>query len=184
MLVGFWKWLGEQPASSASFLGTLTGSGLGLIALLLGALFNAHLNRRRDDALRDADRVAVATALHAELQGIHHGLVKNIENLTDLSVDKGFLVPHPSIKILPEVLSKIGLLRSDIIHKVMEAYVLMEQYFGDLILVGGKVQSDMPDTRPMVYLEGKHAKFVAGLGTVRAGVVKEAMDALAPYLNA
>jgi hypothetical protein len=54
MWVEFWKWLGALPPSSASFVGTVTGSSLGLIALLLGALFNARLNRRRDDKLRDA----------------------------------------------------------------------------------------------------------------------------------
>ena len=43
---------------------------LGFIALLLGALFNAHLNRTRDDALREADRKAVASALKAELASI------------------------------------------------------------------------------------------------------------------
>jgi len=32
----------------AAFLGSLTGGLIGLVALLLGALFNTHLNRRRD----------------------------------------------------------------------------------------------------------------------------------------
>jgi hypothetical protein len=35
------------------------------------ALFNAHLDRRRDDRLRDEDRIALASALYAELSGIH-----------------------------------------------------------------------------------------------------------------
>jgi hypothetical protein len=80
---------------------------------VLGALFNAHLNRRRDDALRSADRIAVASALHAELLGIHRALVENAEHLTNNppADDGGFMVPQPSVKILPEMLSKIGLLR-------------------------------------------------------------------------
>jgi hypothetical protein len=91
----FWDWLATLPQGSASFVGTLTGSTLGLIALLLGALFNAHLNRRRDDRLRDADRFALASTLHAELLGIHRALVENAQHLTDKPPDfEGGLVAH------------------------------------------------------------------------------------------
>jgi hypothetical protein len=60
-----WDWLSHLSQGQASFLGSLTGAAIGLIALLLGALFNAHLNRRRDDRLRREDQRAVATALRA-----------------------------------------------------------------------------------------------------------------------
>jgi hypothetical protein len=56
------------PQGEAAFVGALIGSSIGLVALLLGALFNAELNRRRDDRLRREDRRAVATALRAELE--------------------------------------------------------------------------------------------------------------------
>jgi hypothetical protein len=62
----FWDWLSKLPQGSASFVGTLTGSTLGLFALLIGALVNAQLSRNRDDALREADRVATASALYAD----------------------------------------------------------------------------------------------------------------------
>jgi hypothetical protein len=42
----------KSGESTMQFLGTLTGSLLGLLAILAGALFNAHLNRARDDRLR------------------------------------------------------------------------------------------------------------------------------------
>jgi hypothetical protein len=51
MFEEFWKWLATLPAGSASFVGTLTGSSFGLLAILIGALFNARLNRSRDDRL-------------------------------------------------------------------------------------------------------------------------------------
>jgi hypothetical protein len=47
-LAALWAWLGGLPQPQASFIGTLTGSFLGLVALLLGALFNAHLNPREE----------------------------------------------------------------------------------------------------------------------------------------
>jgi hypothetical protein len=97
--------------------------------------------------------------------------------------DGGFMVPEPSIKLLPEMMSKIGLLRADTIRTVMDAYVLTEQYLEQLILVGGSLQASMPENRQLVYMDAHHAPFVIEFNETRAGVVKEAMNALAPYLK-
>lgn len=185
MWTDFWDWLAKLPPGSASFVGTLTGSSLGLVALLLGALFNARLNRRRDNELRDADRLGLASALYAELKSIHRALVENAQYLTDKPPDSdgGFMVPGPSIKILPEILPKIGLLRADTIRKVMDAYAMAEQYLEGLILRGGKLQTNMPENRQLVYMDAKLIKFVVEFNKTRAGVVQEAIDALAPYLK-
>jgi hypothetical protein len=43
-----WEWLQGLSGGAASFIGSFTGSAIGLIAILSGALFNAHLNRKRD----------------------------------------------------------------------------------------------------------------------------------------
>lgn len=148
----FWKWLGALPPGSASFVGTLIGWFLGLLALLLGALFNAHLNRKRDDTLRDADRIAVASALYAELSALHRALVDNAKFLEEKPPDAegGFMVPQLTIKILPEMLPKIGLFKSNVIRKVMDAYLLYEQYLEGLILADGQLQANMPEGRQLV----------------------------------
>jgi hypothetical protein len=178
-------WLGTLPPGSASFIGTLTGSFLGLVALLFGALFNAYLNRRRDDGLRSADRLAMASALHAELLGIHRAFVDNLKFLEEKPPDAegGFMVPEPSVKLLPEMLPKIGLLRPETIRKVLDAYVLTEQYLEGLILRDGKLHPDMPEGRQLVYLPAQRKSFVIQFNRAKAGVVKEAIDALAPYLK-
>jgi hypothetical protein len=187
MWIDFWNWLAKLPSGSASFVGTLTGSTFGLIAILIGALVNAHLNRKRDDAARDADRIAVASALYAELQGIHRAFTENAvhleKHLPNPIEGGGFTVPEPSVKILPEMLSKIGLLNAETIRKVMNAYVLTEQYLDGLILLGGVLQANMPENRQMVYMDAHYAATVAKMNNVKAGVVKEAMEALAPYLK-
>jgi hypothetical protein len=67
--LSFWQWLQTASQGQASFVGTLMGSFFGLLALLLGALANAGLNRNRDDRLRREDQRAIATALRAELEG-------------------------------------------------------------------------------------------------------------------
>src|SRR5262245_52778007 len=96
--------------------------------------------------------------------------------------DEGFVVPEPTIRLLPEVLSKIGLLRSDKMRKLMGAYGLTEQYFDRLILIGGKLQPNMPANRRLVYLDAGNATFVTEFNRTTARAVKEAVDALVPYL--
>ena len=181
----FWDWLAKLPPSSASFVGTLTGSMLGLIALLLGALFNARLNRKRDDALRDADRVALVSALHAELSGLHRSFVENAQHLIahPPADDGGFVVPNPTIRIFPEMLPKIGLLKTETIKAVMGAYILTEQYHYKLVLLGGRLQPDMPVGQQLIYVGSEQTKMVTELNDVTAIAVKAGIDSLAPYLK-
>jgi len=183
----FWDWLAVLPPSSASFVGTLTGSFLGLIALLLGALFNAHLNRKRDDNLREVDRVALAKSIYAELTGVHRTLVENAQRLKDHApaVDEGFMVPdlHHSVQVFSHMLPKIGLLPMDIIRKVMDAYVLIEQYAEGMIFLGGKLQPDMPGNRRVVFMNAILAETVAAINLSRASFIKDVIDALEPSLK-
>ena len=51
--------------------------GAGHFALLIGALFNAHLNRKRDDELRKREARALAVALRAELFAMEIGEMAN-----------------------------------------------------------------------------------------------------------
>jgi hypothetical protein len=77
----FWDWLGSLPTSSASFVGSLTGATFGLGAIIVGALFNASLNRRRDDHLRKIEARTLAGALKAELAGLKQSLIENADGL-------------------------------------------------------------------------------------------------------
>ncbi|UFS81537.1 MULTISPECIES: hypothetical protein [Rhizobium] len=62
-----WDWLSQLTGGQASFVGTLTGSILGFVALVFGALFNFRLNRRRDALLRADEAAAVTAALFSEI---------------------------------------------------------------------------------------------------------------------
>jgi hypothetical protein len=183
----FWDWLATLPQGSASFVGTLTGSSFGLIALLLGALFNARLNRKRDDRLRDADRQMVAAALHAELSSIETTLLGNVQHLIDNPPEEGggFVVPdvmHSSL-VLKDMLAKIGLLDRSTIRKVIDAYILLGQYLEGLILVGGVMQENLPEGRCLVLMPTAMKSFTIEYNRGRAGMVKKAIDALASYLQ-
>jgi hypothetical protein len=62
-----WEWLSQLSGGQASFVGTLTGSVLGFVALVVGALFNFRLNRKRDALLREDEAAAVTAALYSEI---------------------------------------------------------------------------------------------------------------------
>ena len=52
----------------ATFVGAIMGSSIGLLAILVGAMFNAYLNRRQHDRERDEDRQALAAAYYGEIK--------------------------------------------------------------------------------------------------------------------
>lgn len=167
-------------------MGTLTGSALGLIALLLGALFNAHLNRRRDDRLRSVERKMIAVALQAELSSIEKTLLANAEHLVEKPPEEGggFLVPdvmHSSL-VFKDMLPKIGLFDPAATRKVIDVYILLGQYFEGLVLVGGVVQENLPESRRLVSLPTAMATFVIEYNRARASMVKEAIGALNPHV--
>jgi hypothetical protein len=62
----YWQAIIALPASAAAFLGALSGAGGGLLAIIIGALINAELNRRRDDRLCREEARSLALSLHGE----------------------------------------------------------------------------------------------------------------------
>jgi hypothetical protein len=109
-----WEWIQSLHGGAPPFLGSLTGSLLGLLGILAGALFNAHLNRRRDARLRREEARLMIAALRAELSRLRDTLINNAERLeTESPAD--FYVPDVahSIKLFPELISKLGLIGED-----------------------------------------------------------------------
>ena len=185
LLQHFVNWLSGLSQGTASFLGSFTGAAIGLIAILIGALFNARLNRRRDDRLRRDDARAVATALKAELTTISEVLLRNAEdavkkkpvgpffNVSDLS---------QSVRIMPEMLQKIGLLPVETIQAVLVAYGLLEQYYDYLIMMGG-VRDDRMSDRRAIFVPGKEADHFAKLNRNMNSTVQEAVEKLDAFLK-
>ncbi|MER9760288.1 MULTISPECIES: hypothetical protein [unclassified Mesorhizobium] len=59
-MTAFWNFLTSLQSPATTFL-------FGLVALIIGSLFNSQLNRRRDDRLRAEEAKAVAAALYGEI---------------------------------------------------------------------------------------------------------------------
>jgi hypothetical protein len=184
MWTEFLNWFGALPPASAGFLGTLTGSGLGLIALLIGALFNAWLNRKRDDRLRKHERRAVAAALRAELSRQSRTLLDNAKRLEELKGDT-FLVPDiaQSIRVLSNVIDKLGFLDERTIEAVIDAHVVIEQYCGKLVLDGGEELYNSSGTRRSVLMRANMASMVRGANLGVDDVIQKAIKRLSGYLG-
>jgi len=186
LLQHFVNWLSGLPQGAASFLGSFTGAAIGLIAILIGALFNARLNRRRDDRLRRDDARAVATALKAELTNISDALLRNADDVKKKPAgpDEGFNVADlsQSVRIMPEMLQKIGLLPVETIQAVLVAYGLLEQYYDYLIMMGG-VRDDRMSDRRAIFVPGKEADHFAKLNRNMNSTVQEAVEKLDAFLK-
>lgn len=173
-----WEWLQGLSGGAASFIGSFTGAAIGLIALLFGALFNAHLNRRRDDRLRAEERRSIVAALRAELSGFERTLSENAKSLETPHGD--FATPDlaQSVQVFPHVLAKIGLLDVDTIRAVIDVYLVLEQYGEQLILLGGTKPDNLPEHRRTVLLMRGHAPKVVSLNRAMSGLIKAAIKQL------
>lgn len=123
-------WLNCLTPQQAGFVGTLAGSGFGLIALLIGAFVNAHLNRLRDDRLRRQEAHALAITFYTELTLIKEQLKIPLETFNNV-YDKEEKTP-PSVISSPDVeywinawpdqITNIGLFDSELSGAVTLCY--------------------------------------------------------------
>jgi hypothetical protein len=180
MLSDFSTWFATLPSSTATYLGTLTGSGLGLVALLIGALFNAHLNRRRDDRLRREDARSVISALKAELSGICESLQSNADSLDNPRGD--FVAPDiaHSVRIMPYLLPKLGLLDVDTTRAVIGIYVSIDQYCEALLMRGGTISDNNRPDRRLIAMPADRANFVARTNRQLVEMIRNVIDRLDP----
>lgn len=189
MLVDLIEWLAKEPASVGTFIGALVGSSLGLIALLLGALFNAHLTRVRDDRLRKEEARSTHGALAGELNGIRDAFLRMAnradENANDASNKWGsFLVPDitSSVRVMPHLLPKFGLLSAEAVREVIEAYVMVEQFRATLLILGGILHSDDHPYRGHIQVAAKDSGHLAGIARNTAKRIDAAIATLSAKL--
>jgi hypothetical protein len=78
-------------------------------------------------------------ALKAELRMLKDGLLTAAESLKD--PQGGFLAPDLalSVRIMPHMLPKLGLLDTATIQSVIDAYLVLDQYRVRLLLLGGRL---------------------------------------------
>jgi hypothetical protein len=182
-LADMWNWLGGLHEGQATFLGWVVA----FITLVGGALFNGHLNRKRDDRLRREDQRAVATALRAELVGLRDILTANAENLQEehakhlQETDVVLVVSDPTnfVRIMPEMVSKLGLLDETVISAVVHAHALLDEYCERLLLLGGRLREDVVSLdRRRIRVPADKVQSLIKLNTVTAEEAQKAITQL------
>jgi hypothetical protein len=181
------EWLEGLKGGAPTVVGAVIGSLLGFVTLVLGALFNAYLNRRRDDELRRTEAKGVAAAIRAELQSLEEILTYNAQKLRDdpPGGSESFFLPDlsHSVRMFPVLTSKTGLLGDPaIIMEVIQAYIVVDQYCENCLVLGGTLGSGMPNHRRMIVMPSNRAQSVAAMNLEIADRVGKAMRLLDRFL--
>ena len=129
----YWEAIAALPDSVAAFLGALSGAGGGLLAIIIGALFNAELNRQRDNRLRREEGRSLALALRGEMLSVADSYERHKMILTD-SIDDSTSYAGPpgqivrvklrcSVAIFSKSSDRLGLLEDpDLIANLAQFY--------------------------------------------------------------
>ena len=115
----------------------------GFGALIVAALWNFNLNRRRDTELRGEEALSVATALYGEILLLRKEVASIAKTVASMEmshrrkVDKQFLEAHPlSDALLYKALApKIGLLNPDLIIGITEFHQAFQEVKNSLPLL-------------------------------------------------
>lgn len=144
--------------------GPFAGAFLGLIALLLAALFNAHLNRKHREWEMGQERKALANAFMGEIGAIREAIRRRryIEDFTEAAhgwkvygqgrvpADQrpdipSFQVRENYFTIFEENADKIGLLTPPLPQNLVFHYTLLRSVKEDVrTIVDGELDEDLP----------------------------------------
>jgi hypothetical protein len=117
------------------------GTLVGFVTLILGALFNARLNRERDARLRSDEMIAVASALYGEVVVLRKAVARmanavaqryeqhGVGYIKGEPFDRHFIegITPPSLRLYPALASKVGMLPSEIALEVVRFYARVEE---------------------------------------------------------
>lgn len=113
-----------------AWFGNVLGSAIGLAAILLGALWNARLNRKRDELIMNDEAKSVAAAIGAELSAYVESLCGRMmqaasgpEDRTQAAMQM-MIMPAPVV--WPALAGKIGLLDALVSQRVAHSWVLVQ----------------------------------------------------------
>jgi len=122
--------LHEELKSWQQGIGALSG----FLALMLAALFNYRLNRRRDQALRKEEALSIVVGLYGEIILLRKELARLARSVSysvahRRDIDRHFLESHklPEVVLFNNLSSKIGLLPADLALAITEFHQNLQQ---------------------------------------------------------
>lgn len=155
VLVHFWPVIAALSGGAAAFLGALIGAVAGLGAILVGALYNAKLNRDENKRLRDEQKRAVAVEAQAAMmavmvQAVSARRVISFYRDSGKPINIGDLVSFelPQREFLEGAPGQLGVLGADLCFKIAQANMwltIIRQNFAALRLHGFTMSIDVDD---------------------------------------
>lgn len=133
-MTAFFSWLEGLHGGAAQIVGAFAGFCFGILALIVGALFNAQLTRRRDNSIRLAEAKAVATAIYSEIvllrmRAAYIGRITSRNRIREgfssvVEFNKFYLENDISTDpiIYKSLLNKLGLLPEELITGIVKFY--------------------------------------------------------------
>ncbi|RVC79875.1 hypothetical protein EN745_14645 [Mesorhizobium sp. M4A.F.Ca.ET.022.05.2.1] len=128
-----WQWLSQLQGAQSSLVGSFAGFVFGIAALIVGALFNFRLNRKRDAFLRTEEADAVAAALYGEIILIREELARTANLVARTEMRTGSFNTHflelirlPDPLLYKALANKLGLLDPKLILAVTDFHTNLE----------------------------------------------------------
>lgn len=149
-------WVETLSPAAGQLIGSFVGVFGGLLVILLGAMYNASLNRKRDDRLLSQEAASVAAAVGGELREISVALKTSRDSVKEANHQKKnefvvFDIPS-RVQIMPALIDKLGLLGPATVSDVINAYRCINIFTALLINMGGRIVEE--DGFLMVMLPG------------------------------
>ena len=110
----------------------------------------------------------------------------NAKKLEEPAQEEFFFVPDlsHSVRMFPALVDKIGLLGdTTLIMNVTQAYIVIDQYCENLLMIGGRMGEGIPEHRRLILVPSNRAKTVVKMNTQIAERVSNAMVSLDKYLD-
>ncbi len=113
-----------------AWFGDALGSAIGLVAILLGALYNARLTRRRDNKIMSDEQKSVAMAIGTEMAVYAEMLCGRLAQASAGGEGQtaGVIVSlrAPEAVVWPRLAGKVGGLDSEVCAKTVKAWMLLQ----------------------------------------------------------
>ncbi|AVF02747.1 MULTISPECIES: hypothetical protein [Devosia] len=137
------EWMGELQGGALTLVSATTTFVFGIFAIILGALFNSYLNRKRDNRLRELEALSTTAALYGEILLLRPQVARIANLVATAYFDEGFS-PRPNVKFDEYLLE-----RSVLSHPTI--YLALSNKLGilkpDLILAITKFHADCQEVR-------------------------------------
>ncbi|TAY66533.1 hypothetical protein ELG88_09680 [Rhizobium leguminosarum] len=182
--MGLWAWVAGLAPAQATVFGAAIGATFGFISLTGGALFNAKLNRDRDDRLGDLERLALLRSLATEITLIRNLISYQIREYQSPAAQgqtwRSSVSPKLFSLLYPANLSKLLGLPHDALTKVIIFHAAIDEYEYNLKTDG----ANFPDNAPIAARSFNFPVSATPQIIARASALRDSADSALIHLAA